>query len=175
MDLHPEFKKLVVNNEVVIPDLTKRQSNLFVTYVLNNLYWALPTNYSDTLLSDEEEFEDAVKIHRAGGKYRLPGLVSLARQVIFDLLRGQVSIHFIINTFESDPVWRDANAAWIRTAVALRARTIEPYSLLTDLADYADEVKTKSPVLDGLLEGLIVVKGRIPAVLVTADPYNLIN
>lgn len=175
MNQHPGFAALVVNNEVVIPGLNRRQGNLLATYLINGVYWALPTNYASTLLTDEEDFEDAVKLHRAGGQYHLPGLVSMARHVIIDMLRGQVSIHFIINTFESDPVWRDANAKFVQSAVSFRARSIEPYALITDLEDYGYEVETNSPIVDGLLEGLVVLKGRVPGVADDIEPYDLIN
>jgi hypothetical protein len=152
-----------------------REGNFMATYLINELYWALPTHYYSSRLIYEEDFEAAVKLHRVASRFLLPGLAYLAEQAILEMMRGQLSIHFIINTLKRFPVWCDANAEWIKNAMSLRARAIDPYSLVADLGGFANKVETGSPVMDGILEGLVAVKGRIPGIEDAVRSYQVIN
>ncbi|KAH6956532.1 hypothetical protein DER45DRAFT_614488 [Fusarium avenaceum] len=175
VNLHPRFAALVVNNEVTIPGLNVREGNYMATYLINELYWALPNHYHSSRLMYEEDFEAAVKLHRAGTQFLLPGLAEKAKKAIEHMMCGQLPIHFIVNTFKRFPVWCDVNAKWIKGVISLRARAVDNYSLTTDLGGWADKIDTGSPVMDGILEGLVAVKGLIPGVEDDILPYEILN
>ncbi|KAM0236653.1 hypothetical protein ACHAP5_009289 [Fusarium lateritium] len=172
---YPEFAALIVSNHLVVPGLTERQSRFLVTYLMNNTFWALPNEYESMIKNDEEDFEDAIKLHGVGHQYHLPGLVNMAHQTIINMLRGQVSLQFAINAFKRDRVWYRSNTELIRESVSHRARQLGVYALYMDVQDYTDGHGTSSPIINGLLEALIVLKGQLPGVGDEAEPYGVID
>ncbi|KAM0217345.1 hypothetical protein ACHAQI_002218 [Fusarium lateritium] len=171
----PEFAALFVGNRLAVPGLTERQSRFLVTYIMNNIYWALPNQHESITESDEEDFEDAIKLHGVGQQYHLPDLAALARQAMINMLDGQVSLQFAINAFKRDRVWYRSNTELIRASVSYRARKLVTYALYLDVQDYTDGHGTSSPIINGLLEALIVLKGQLPGVGDEAEPYRVIN
>ncbi|KAF5000815.1 hypothetical protein FGRMN_1423 [Fusarium graminum] len=158
---YPAFARIVGDGPVDLRGLSKGQGKIFVKFLEDGVYIPAPNRYADCHISDEAEFEDAVKIHDVSVKMSLNELADLAKGVLMEMA-CQVSLASVVHVFQDNNDWMKRNRGWVKKLLVLRGTNVDGYSIGCDLQDNPASYDFDDPIVLALMRSIMELKKRIP-------------
>ncbi|KAF5674962.1 hypothetical protein FHETE_2713 [Fusarium heterosporum] len=158
---HPAFARIVGGGPLDLRRLTQGQGKIFVKFLEDDVYTPATHRYADRHISDEAEFEDAVKIHDVAVDMSLNKLADLAKGVLEEMV-CQISLASVVHVFQDNEDWTMRNRRWIKKLLVRRGANVDGYTIGCDLQDNPASHDFQDPIVLFLMTSVMELKKRVP-------------